>query len=161
MAEEDNVTVLEHTELDKEALDQDDMGGIMPPPGQTKAVERLAVIEKLVRDAIANDRKFQASLKDNPNASGYVQFRRYRVTANQPPIMILKEKEIRGDTVIVNYSEATVSIGLHSGITPLGLDTVSIVGASGGAGRTIRTRQALYAVSSVDCDIDIQEEFYE
>lgn len=141
----------------------DDAGGttvqstLLGHPDQSAVAAVLQAFRTELHEAINRDREFYASLgknafRVNPNLSGSVQFGRYSLNSVVPQ-QIVREKPERGDTVIVCYS-GTAYIGLHAGIIPGGTDTVTIVA---NAGRTIRTRLALWAVG--DGVIDVQEEF--
>lgn len=154
-SETENFTVIEGGFLDRHAS----------APDMEKEVHIMDATDERIRAAILEERRFYSELgknvvRANTNISGSARFATYTVYANQPPIMIAKEKPLRGDMLVTVYTAAAiVSIGFHAGITVSGMDTVAIVGAAAGASRTIRYRGALWVVSSADAQIDIQEEF--
>lgn len=168
MAEEDVVTIDDHTKLDEEDASETELPGgslLLSHPDESSVARQMSVVESLIVKQIKEVRRLYETLgkqllRTNPNASGSIQFRRYGLTAGQTAIMIVKEKMFRGDTVITNYTDgATVYIGLDSGIGVAGLNTVAIVGGVSGAARTVRCRNALWAICDVTCVIDVQEEF--
>lgn len=132
---------------------------------ESPKIEVIEAARTLVRQEIDRETRqiSQAKgtvVKVSTNVSGAVLFQSYGVGATLQPMQICREKPERGDLVIVNYTDTVpVYIGKHSGIFPGGSDTVRIVGSSNGSSRTIRTREALWAVAAVECAIDVQEEF--
>lgn len=152
-----------HDEPDDPVGGSDDAGGttalstLLGHPDQAGVAQVLQEFRSALHEEIQREREFYATLgktamRVNPNLSGSVQFGRYTLSTGNAQ-QIVREKPERGDTVIVCYS-GTAYIGLHSGIMAGGTDTVSVVA---NAGRTIRTRLALWAIG--DGVIDVQEEF--
>lgn len=145
--------------------DYEEAGGTTPEslslPDEAPRMELTDQMHAMVAKALETERKWFAGLsqsfvKTSPNVSGQVLFATFGVGATVQSMQICREKLERGDTVIVNYGPGAVSIGLHAGIITGGSDTVSIIS---GASRTIRTSRALWAVATVACTIDVQEEF--
>lgn len=142
----------------------DEAGGTTPVslslPDEAPRAEVIIAVAHAITQAIDAERKRIATVNDYEYNSKNVSFSRYSVPVGQP-IQIVREKQHRGDTVITAYTDgATVHIGLHVGIRSDGTDTCAIVGAVDGSARTIKTRQALWAIASGDaCSIDVQEEF--
>ena len=137
---------------------------LLAHPDQSQYAALLSTVRTAIRQEIDRERKFLDNLNSQAirvtsNLSGQVSFMRYTVPANQA-IQIVREKNMRGNLTIVNFTDTVMCyIGLHSGIMVGGTDTVAVYGATAGVGRTIRTRRALFAIASVACNIDVQEEF--
>lgn len=168
MAEEDQATFEDHTKLDEDDAPEVDAGGTtLSQADQGPLVHRMLVVEQLVRQAIENEQKFMAGIRDSPNASFEVQFKRiaFPVETNPMPIMIVKEKEMRRRVLLINHgaNNENIYVGRHNGITPGGLDTVQITGTGTGNQLEIYTRRALWAVASpspaAPIPLSIQEEF--
>lgn len=137
---------------------------LLAHPDQSAYAALLNTVRTAIRQEIDRERKYLDDLNSQAvrvttNLSGQVLFARYTVQANQV-IQIVREKALRGNLTIVNFTDAsTCYVGLHPGIIAGGTDTAAIPGAAAGIARTIRTRRALWAVASVQCNIDVQEEF--
>lgn len=163
MSDADIVSVDEHAEQVKdEPAVPDAAGTSFAQPDLVPMVERLNEATLELRKALDRERAFydelgKGTIRTNTNLSGSVQFQSFILPALGTPLMVVKEKPLRGDITIVNHSDSSVYIGIQPGITAGGLDTVAIVGPE--AARVIRTRLALYAVASAVSNIDIQEEF--
>jgi len=171
MAEKDEVTNPEHEIEDHEDIEDPFASGggtsLYSHPDQTEEVRQTQIIDQSVNEAIETERKFYSELgkaivRVNTNMSGSIQFRRYEINAAMGAVMIVKEKRDRGDTVITCYTaDGIVSVGKQSGLTALGMDTVSVVGSLLGVSRVIRTRSELWAITAsiTTVTFDVQEEF--
>ena len=127
---------------------------------------KAEVIQQVVNDiarALQTERDFYTDIKKHAirvttNLSGQVLFSRWSLTAQA--IQIVREKDLRGDITIVNFGSDPAYVGLHAGIILGGTDTCRI---NAGAARTIRTRNALWAITGstlgTAVEIDVQEEF--
>lgn len=169
MADEDVVNNAMHaetddqTELDSEHVDMYDGESMLSYPDATNSVVTMQRVQQMVEDAVNQERRRYADinkgvLRVNSNKSGAIQFRTYQITAAIGAVLIVKEKDSRGDTVITNFGGEPIFIGAHPGLVPNGSDTVQV---AGGASRTIRTRAQLWAVtgSATAIQFDVQEEF--
>jgi hypothetical protein len=130
-------------------------------PDQSPRMELATALASAIKQVLDAERagweaQKRSAVRVTTNLSGEVQFKTLRITAQA--VMITQEKELRGDTVIVNQGSEDVSIGLHAGIMASGTDTVLI---AGGGSRTIRTKRALWAIcgAGLSTTIDTQEEF--
>lgn len=174
MAEEDVVSVTEHyadddrTVLEDEHVDIHDGENMLSFPDNTNAVVTLATATEMVRQAIDAERERyfdlnKGVLRVNTNKSGGIQFRTYQITAAMGPVLIVKEKENRGNLIINCLTTGEfVWIGDNPGITPGGSNTVAVVGnVSLYAPRIVRTRKEIWAVTDSDTAVtfDVQEEF--
>ena len=127
---------------------------------------KAEVIQQVVNDiarALQKERDFYTDIQKHAirvttNLSGQVLFARFSLTA--VPIQIVREKDLRGDITIANFGSDPIYVGLHAGIILGGTDTARI---NAGAARTIRTRNALWAITGstlgTAVEIDVQEEF--
>lgn len=152
--------------IDEQGEDEDTVvpGGSSPDylalPDEAPRVEVIQQVVTLIAKALADERMRYADLQKSAvrvttNLSGQVLFARFTVPA--VPIQICREKDLRGDTTIVNLDTTNpVYIGLHSGIIAAATDVATV---AAGAARTIRTRNALWAISGGSVAIDVQEEF--
>jgi len=131
-------------------------------PDQGPYAEILAQVASSILAAVKADMEYYARIKNptlmvNPNVSGEVQFNTFGVTS-QSPVMLVKEKTTRGDTVITNYGPGDVSIAKHNGLMMNGTDTVLI---PAGSSRTVRYRGAIWSIASTTASamVDVQQEF--
>lgn len=144
----------------KDETEADYAGGTesLAMPDRSAYGGMMQEITASIRKAIDDERKYYANLdqpiKVNPNISGEIQFSRFDVALQ--PIMIVKEKRERGNTLITNYGTGSVYIGKHAGIMAGGTDTVTVI-ANGS--RVIRTRRELWCVAATTASIDVQQEF--
>lgn len=166
MAEEDNIQVQEHAVEEDSPInhvDLHDSESMMSWPDNTNAVAIMQQVESMVRTAIDDERSRyfdinKGVLRVNTNKSGAIQFRRFSIVNTMGPVMIVKEKDSRGDCVITNFGEGSIFIGVHPGTMAEGSDTVEV---AGGASRVIRTRTQLWVAtaSATAIPFDVQEEF--
>jgi len=133
-------------------------------PDQSEFAKLLTAIRQTISEELDRERKayeavINSAVRVTTNLSGQILFARYTLSPNYP-VQICREKPLRGDIVVVNFTDpSTVYVGLHSGLIVGGSDTASIVGSATGTSRRLRTRRALWAISSVPAQIDVQEEF--
>ena len=133
-------------------------------PDQSQVGKLMGAIRTAVQQELDRERKIyqnliESSVRVTTNLSGQILFSRYTVQTGFA-IQICREKSMRGDIVVVNFTDPSiVYIGLHPGIIAGGTDTGSIVGSTTGTARRMRTRRALWAIASAPATIDVQEEF--
>ena len=129
-------------------------------PDETPRAELIQQVVTAIGQALTSERfrwaeAQKSAVRVTTNLSGQVLFGRF--SANTQVIQICREKDLRGDITIVNFDAANpVYVGLHAGIIIGGTDTCRI---NAGSARTIRTRNALWAIASAAVEIDVQEEF--
>jgi hypothetical protein len=158
---EDDV-IEEHVDEPDKPTGADFVGGtgsLFATPDEAPRMEIVMAVAEAIRQELERERKFWAETNKNPNIGGFVQFQTFSLPALQP-VMIAREKPQRDSITIVNYTDlSTLSIGLHPGIMVLGADTGVILGSPTGTSRTIRTRQALWAICDIATNIDVQEDY--
>lgn len=168
MADEDNVSVVEHEHLDPNPDPENVLpGGTDLNFGdQEREVQFSDALAQGVRDAIAQERKFYSDMasasRPSTNTSGDIVVARFTLYPNAEPMMICREKIYRGLTkLLVVTTNEVVYFGKHRGINPGGLDVntalTSLV-------REVRYRGALWAVvastaPATGVTIEVLEEF--
>lgn len=175
MAEEDTVTIDDHTILDETEFEPEiyEGGTLFSQSDMASVVAKLARYDDAIKEAIDAQRKLLAKISDDSDRTIGVEiaFRRLEIpdyAIDQRPVLIVTEKPNRTNVTITAFSGTggSVFIGLHSGIrSPSGTvatsDVIEIVGSTTGNSRNLNTKRALWAVgeSAQAITIDIVEEF--
>lgn len=102
--------------------------------------ERVAKIDQKVTEQIKQTQRFFAGLQKNilktRELGSEIQFSTHILTVDEAPVLIAKEKPLRGriaiwipieDNATTDNNRLGISIGLHNGISYRGSDTISIM----------------------------------
>lgn len=168
MAEEDTVTIDDHTALDETEFEPEiyEGGTLFSQSDMASVVAKLARYDDAIKEAIDAQRKLLAKISDDSDRTIGVEIAFRRITipdyaVDTKPVLIVTEKPNRTNVHITNL-ETNVGpgcyIGLHAGIRP---QTSDVIALQGSLSRDLNTKRALYALGSTGATvtIDIVEEF--